>query len=128
MGSDSGVRSLKGEDGSKPHPRAFGTPIQFLTTFVREQKLLSWGEGLRRMTGLPAHVLGWQRRGRIAEGAVADLVVFSPEDLADRSTYAEPVAAPAGVQHVLVAGQFVLRDGAHTGARPGRIIQRGRDE
>lgn len=128
IGSDSGVRSLSGDDKSKPHPRAFGTPERFLATYVRDQGLMSWGEGIRRMTGLPAEVLGWKRRGRLVEGAVADLVVFSRELLADRSTYTDPVAAPAGVHHVLVAGQFVLRDGAHTGAKPGRIIQRGREE
>jgi N-acyl-D-amino-acid deacylase len=126
--SDSGVRNLNTDGHSKPHPRAFGTPVRFLATYVRDQGLMPWGEGIRRVTGLPAEVMGWQRRGRLAEGTAADVVVFSREELADRATYTEPVAAPAGIRHVMVAGQFVLRDGRHTGARPGRVIRKGEPE
>ena len=126
--SDSSVRTLSRTGRAKPHPRGFGTPARFLAHYVRDAGLMTWGEGIRRLTGLPAEVLGWRRRGRLAEGALADITIFDPEALADRATYAEPVAAPAGICHVMVAGQFVIHDGQHTGAKPGRIIKRGEPE
>jgi N-acyl-D-amino-acid deacylase len=126
--SDSGVRSLSTTGNAKPHPRGFGTMARFLSVYVRDQQLMTWGEGIRRITGLPAEVMGWQRRGRLAPGALADVCIFSTDDLADRATYINPIAAPAGIRHVLVSGQFVVRDGEHTGARPGRVIKRGQSE
>jgi len=128
VASDSSVRSLSTEGNAKPHPRGFGTPARFLGHYVRDSGLMTWGEGIRRLTGLPAEVMGWQRRGRLGPGAVADVVVFRPDELADRATYAEPIASPAGICHVLVAGQFVVRDGRHTGAKPGQVIRKGHPE
>ena len=128
VASDSSVRGLSTEGNSRPHPRGFGTPARFLGHYVRDEGLMSWGEGIRRLTGLPAEVMGWRRRGRLAAGTLADVVVFRPDELADRATYDEPIASPAGIRHVLVAGRFVVRDGRHTGDTPGRILRRGEPE
>jgi len=128
VASDSSVRDFDPVPGSSAHPRAFGTPVRFLADYVREAGLMSWGEGLRRLTGLPAEVMGWKRRGRLIEGSLADIVVFQPDKLADRATYVKPAVPPDGIRHVMVAGQFVLCDGRHTGAKPGRIIKRGEAE
>lgn len=126
--SDSAVRGLRSGGESKPHPRGFGTPARFLGQYVRDEGLMSWGEGIRRLTGLPAEVMGWTRRGRLVPGAAADVVVFDPEEIRDTATYEEPASTPAGIRHVLVAGEFVVRDGRHTGATPGKWIRRGEPE
>lgn len=128
VASDSSVRDFDDSPGGSAHPRAFATPVRFLADYVREAGLMSWAEGIRRLTGLPAEVMGWKRRGRVAEGALADIVVFEPDKLADRATYIKPAVPPEGIRQVLVAGQFVLCDGRHTGAKPGRIIKRGAPE
>ncbi len=125
VASDASMRNLGDPESAMAHPRAFGTPARFLGEYVREKKLLSWGEGIRRLTGLPAEIMGWSRRGRIAPGSAADLTILRRETIADRATYPVPAAAPEGIQHVLVAGAFVVRDGRHTGAKPGRLIRRG---
>jgi N-acyl-D-amino-acid deacylase len=127
VASDSSVRDFEHRPGQSAHPRAFGTPVRFLTDYVRDGRLMSWGEGIRRLTGLPAEAMGWKRRGRLVPGAIADVVVFEPDRLADRATYAQPIAPPEGIRHVLVAGRFVLRDRRHTGDKPGRMIRRGDD-
>ncbi|MBN2581998.1 MAG: amidohydrolase family protein [Planctomycetes bacterium] len=128
VASDSSVRDFEVKPGHSAHPRAFGTPIRFLADYVRDARLMTWGEGIRRLTGLPAEAMGWTRRGRIARDALADIVVFEPDRLADRATYVKPAVAPAGIRHVLVSGELVLRDGEHTGATPGRLIKRGEPE
>jgi N-acyl-D-amino-acid deacylase len=108
-----------------PHPRAYGTAARFLGTYVRDLGLMDWPEGVRRLTLLPAEVLGLADRGRLAEGAWADLVLFDPKAIADRATYEHPWAAPAGIRHVFVNGVRVVADGQHTGAMPGRVLRRG---
>jgi len=129
VGSDSGLRNLPDPAAGPPrglaHPRAYGTPGRFLGTYVRDEGLMDWQEGVRRLTSLPADVLGLAGRGRLEEGAWADLVLFDREAVADRATYAHPWATPAGVHHVVVAGEPVVRDGRHTGATPGRLLRRG---
>ncbi len=122
--SDSSVRDF-GRESSMTHPRAFGTSSRFLSTYARDKGLLSWGEAIRRLTSLPAEIMGWQQRGRLAPGAWADVVVFNPKTIADRSTYAAPAAAPDGIHHVLVNGSVVMRDGSHTGVRPGQLLRHG---
>jgi N-acyl-D-amino-acid deacylase len=128
VGSDAGLRNLPDPDAGPPHglahPRAYGTPGRFLGTYVREQALLDWQEGIRRLTSLPADVVGLGGRGRLEEGAWADLVLFDRERVADRATYKHPWATPAGIRHVVVAGEPVVRDGRHTGAAPGRVLKR----
>src|SRR5438270_7464052 len=107
---------------SNPHPRAYGNFARVLGKYVREEKLISLGEAVRRLSGLPATNLGLDRRGSIKEGMFADLVVFDPATIADRATFAQPHQYAAGVKHVFVNGQQVLKDGEHTGATPGRAL------
>jgi len=134
VGSDSGLRGLPAEGGPAgggptggglAHPRAYGTPARFLGTYVRDLGLMDWPEGIRRLTSLPADVVGLKGRGRLAEGAWADLVVFDRDRIADLATYERPAAAPAGIRHVFVCGERVVADGRHTGATPGRVLRRG---
>ena len=128
IGSDSGLRHLPDEHDGPPrglaHPRAYGTVGRFLGTYVREAGLMDWQEGIRRLTGLPADILGLADRGRLEEGAWADLVLFDRRTIADRATYHHPWASPAGIRHVFVAGEPVALDGRHTGATPGRLLRR----
>ena len=92
---------------------------------MREEKVITLREAIRRLTGLPAANLGLDRRGLIREGYFADLVVFDPETIADRATYDNPHQYATGVKHVLVNGVCVISNGEHTGAKPGRAL-RGR--
>jgi N-acyl-D-amino-acid deacylase len=105
-----------------PHPRAYGNFARLLGRYVREEKLVSLEEAVRRLTGLPAANLGLAGRGLLKEGYAADVVVFDPKTIADRATYAKPHQYAVGVRHVLVNGTAVVRDGEHTGARPGRAL------
>src|SRR5438132_1127492 len=107
---------------SNPHPRAYGNFARVLGKYVREEKLISLGDAVRRLSGLPATNLGLDHRGFIKEGMFADLVVFDPATIADRATFAQPHQYAAGVKHVFVNGQQVLKDGEHTGATPGRAL------
>ena len=109
---------------SNPHPRAYGNFARVLGKYVREEKLISLSDAVRRLSGLPATNLGLDRRGFIKEGMFADLVVFDPATIADRATFAQPHQYAAGVKHVFVNGQQVLKDGEHTGATPGRALRR----
>lgn len=106
-----------------PHPRSYGTFARVLGHYVRDEDVLSLHEAIHKMTGLPADRLGLEGRGRLQENAVADLVVFDPETVTDRATFAEPHRYASGVVHVFVAGQAVLLDGEITGERPGRVLR-----
>ena len=108
------------------HPRSTGTFPRVLGHYVRELKLLTLEEAVRKMTSLPADTVGLSGRGRIAVGAAADLVLFDPNSIADRSTWTEPGLMATGVVHVLVAGVAVLKDGVLTGKAPGRFLPRNR--
>ncbi|MGQ0663638.1 MAG: N-acyl-D-amino-acid deacylase family protein [Pseudomonadota bacterium] len=107
-----------------PHPRLWGAFPRVLGHYVRELGLLSLEEAVRRMTGLPARWFGLRDRGRLGPGAFADLVIFDPETILDRATFAEPARPAAGIDTVIVNGQVVWAGGAHTGARPGRVLKR----
>lgn len=104
------------------HPRAYGSFARLLGKYVREEKLISLAEAVRRLSGLPAQNLGLDRRGLLKEGMFADVVVFDPETIADRATYEKPHQYAVGVRHVLVNGRLVLENGEHTGALPGRAL------
>lgn len=108
-----------------PHPRAYGTFPRVLGHYVREKKVLPLEEAVRKMTTLPAARLGLSGRGRIAEGAYADLVVFDPATVADRATFAEPHQYPVGIEHVVVNGVLAVDGGSFTSARGGRVLRRG---
>lgn len=105
------------------HPRGAGSYPRILGHYVREQKLLPLELAIHKMTGLPAAQLRLADRGRIAPGYVADLVVFDPVTVIDRSTVEKPLESPLGIPDVMVSGEWVVRDGAVTGKRPGRVLR-----
>jgi N-acyl-D-amino-acid deacylase len=109
--------------GSKPHPRLYGCFPRILGHYVREEKVIDLPTAIHKMTGLPAAKFGFNGRGAVREGAVADLVVFDPATIADLATYEDPRRFPAGIRAVFVNGTAVARDGQHTGARPGRALR-----
>ena len=106
------------------HPRAYGTFSRFLGRYCRDEGLIPLAEAVRRMTSLPADNLGLRDRGRLAPGQFADIVVFDPANIADRSDFVEPHRYAVGVQHVLVNGTPVVLGGDLTHATPGRRIRR----
>lgn len=108
---------------SNPHPRAYGAFARFFAKYVREEKVISLAEGVRRVTGLPAQQLRLKDRGRLAPGMMGDVVVFDPARIQDHATFAKPHHYSTGVAHVFVNGVAVLRDGEHTGAKPGRFVR-----
>lgn len=107
---------------SSTHPRAYGNFARLLGKYVREEKVISLREAIRRLTGLPATNLGLDRRGFLRKDFFADVVIFDPKTIADKATYENPHQYAVGMKHVLVNGVQVLRDGEHTGAKPGRAI------
>jgi N-acyl-D-amino-acid deacylase len=123
IGSDGSALATSGEmSAGKPHPRSYGTFPRVLGEYVREQHVLSLSEAVHKMTGLPARRLGLRDRGVIRVGARADLVVFDPRRIADLATFEDPHRYPAGIEHVLVNGSVVVKDGEHTGSLPGRLL------
>jgi N-acyl-D-amino-acid deacylase len=110
--------------GAKPSPRSYGSFPRILGQFVRDDALLSLEEAVRKMTSAPAARLGLRDRGVLRDGALADVVVFDPGTVRSNATYEEPRRFPTGIEHVLVNGAPVVRDGSHTGATPGRVLRR----
>jgi N-acyl-D-amino-acid deacylase len=126
IGSDAVAASPSGPaSDDRPHPRSYGTFARVLSRYVRERRLLTWEEAIRRMTSLPAARLGWIDRGRIAPGGVADLVLLDPDAVADTATFSAPHSLAAGIEYVLVGGRIAFAGGAPTGVRSGKIL-RGR--
>ena len=111
--------------GSSPHPRAYGTYPRYLGHYTRELGLFTLEDAIRRFTGFPAQRFGLHDRGIIRNGMAADIVVFDPATVIDRSTFDDPRQFPVGIEHVLVNGTPVIADSAPTGARPGRALRRG---
>jgi N-acyl-D-amino-acid deacylase len=107
---------------SNPHPRAYGNFARVLGKYVRDEKVIPMKEAIRRLSGLPATNLGLDHRGFLKEGMFADVVVFDPATIADRATYQNPHQYAVGMKHVFVNGVQVLKDGEHTGAKPGRAL------
>ena len=108
---------------SSTHPRAYGNFARFLGHYVRDRKLMPLEEGIYRLTGLPASNWKLRDRGCLAPGCYADIVVFDPATIADHATYDAPQTYATGVSDVFVNGTQVLRDGTHTGAKPGRVVR-----
>lgn len=116
--------TVTGKDRSKVFsPSVCGWSIRFLQRYVRDMNLMTLEEGVRRMTGLPAARLGIKNRGIIAKKCFADIAVFSYEKLRDRSTVKNPARHPAGIHHVLVNGQFAVKNGKRTGVNNGRVVR-----
>jgi N-acyl-D-aspartate/D-glutamate deacylase len=108
---------------SQPHPRAYGSFARVLGKYVREEGVMSLQEAIRRLSGLPAANLRLQLRGLLRAGYFADVVVFDPASIRDNATFEQPHQLATGVTHVLVNGEPVIRDGLHTGAKPGRFVK-----
>jgi N-acyl-D-amino-acid deacylase len=124
IGSDGSALAPYGELAvGRHHPRSYGTFPRVLGHYVREERVLSLPEAVHRMTGLPARRIGLRDRGVIRRGAKADLVVLDPRTVGDLATYEEPHRYPLGIEHVLVNGRFVIRDGEHTGNLPGKLLR-----
>ncbi|MFF2274475.1 amidohydrolase family protein [Agromyces sp. NPDC058126] len=111
-------------ESDETHPRHYGTYPRVLGRYVREQGVLSWEEAIRKITGLPATMLGMVDRGFIAPGMAADLTVFDPERIIDRATFPEPKQYSEGVELVFVNGELALEDGEPTGAAAGEALRR----
>ena len=125
LGSDAGSMAPEGAFlKSSTHPRAYGNFARFLGKYVRDEKLLPVEEAVRRMTSLPAGNLGIERRGQLKPGYYADVVMFDPATIQDHATFEQPHQYATGMVHVLVNGVQVLKDGGHTGAKPGRVVRR----
>jgi len=121
VGSDGGIRVF-GE--GVPHPRSYGTRARVLAEYVRNRAVISLEEAIRKMTSLPARMLGFRDRGLLHEGFAADLVLFDPARVADRATFLKPHQFSEGFDLVLVNGTVVVENGKLTGARPGQVLRR----
>jgi N-acyl-D-amino-acid deacylase len=123
LGSDGSSLAPYGPLGEgKPHPRNYGTFPRFLGYYVRERKLLSLPEAIKKVTSQPAAKLGLKDRGSLKEGHFADIVVFDPETIADKATFIDPHQYPEGIDYVLVNGTTVIDHGKHTEKLPGKVL------
>ena len=123
IGSDSiGLSAGPGPHRGKPHPRMYGTFPRVLGTYAREEKLFSLETAVHKMTGLCAERLGLADRGRIREGAAADVTVFDPATVKDEATYADPHRSPSGIPYVIVNGALVVDGPRFHAAGTGRIL------
>ena len=108
---------------SNPHPRAYGNFARLLGKYVRDEKIIPLEEAIRRLTSFPAENLTLDRRGALKPGYFADVVVFDPAKVQDHATYERPHQYSTGVRHAFVNGIQVLKEGEHTGAKPGRVVR-----
>jgi N-acyl-D-aspartate/D-glutamate deacylase len=121
IASDAGVVPF---GSGVPHPRGLGNTVRVLGRYVRERKVISLEEAVRKMTSLPARQFRLAGRGEIRVGAAADLVIFDPALVADAATFAAPHAYPVGITHVIVNGVSAVRDGEALGTRSGQVARR----
>ncbi|MCK5281247.1 MAG: amidohydrolase family protein, partial [Cyclobacteriaceae bacterium] len=105
------------------HPRAYGSFARLLGKYVREEKVITLEQAIRKLTSLPAQNLKIKKRGMLKEGNFADVVIFDPDKITDNATFEEPHQYASGMIHIWVNGQQVLKDGDHTGATPGRVVR-----
>ncbi|HEX4631504.1 MAG TPA: D-aminoacylase [Chthoniobacterales bacterium] len=123
FGSDEASQAPEGNFlKSNCHPRAYGNFVRVLGKYARDEKVLSLEQAIRKLSGLPATNLGLDHRGFLQEGMFADVVVFDPATIGDRATFEKPHQYAIGMKHVFVNGAQVLKDGEHTGAKPGKAL------
>ena len=128
IGSDGNSLSPHGILGNgKPHPRHYGTFPRILGHYVRDKKVLSLEQAVKKMTSLPAWRLGLRDRGLLVPGMKADITIFDPDRIADRATYTDPHQYPVGIHYVLVNGILTIKEGNHTLAKAGQILKRNVD-
>jgi N-acyl-D-amino-acid deacylase len=124
FGSDAASQAPEGVFlQSSTHPRSYGNFARLLGRYVRDEKLVSLQEAVRRLTSFPAANLSITDRGSLKKGYFADIAVFDPATINDRATFEQPHQLSVGMRHVFVNGSQVLRDGEHTGATPGRFVR-----
>ncbi len=124
FGSDEASQAPEGNFlKSNPHPRAYGNFSRLLGKYVRQEKLISLEEAVRRLTSLPAGNMKIENRGVLKEGYYADIVVFNPDSITDHATFSNPHQFATGVKDVFVNGIQVLKNGEHTGELPGRVVR-----
>jgi N-acyl-D-amino-acid deacylase len=124
FGSDAGAPAAEGAAlRTSTHPRTYGNFARLLGKYVRDEKAVKLEDAVRRLSALPAENLRLARRGRLRSGYYADVVVFDPKTIRDHATYEKPHQYATGMRHVFVNGVPVLRDGEHTGAKPGRFVR-----
>lgn len=127
IGSDGNAVAPYGVLGEGvPHPRYYGTFPRVLGHYARDKNVYPMAEAVKRMTSMPAEKLGFRDRGVLQEGKKADVVILNPESVIDKAVYTDPHQYPVGIEHVLVNGVVVIKDGEHTGATPGQILRHGR--
>lgn len=119
----SGYALEHSQSGEMVHPRCFGTFIRILERYVREEKLLSWEEAIRKMTSVPANKFGIKERGRVIERCIADILVIDPEKVSSLSSSENPYQYAKGIDHMLINGNLVLDGGNFTGARKGMVLR-----
>jgi N-acyl-D-aspartate/D-glutamate deacylase len=107
-----------------PHPRVYGTYPRVLGKYVRDEKVLTLEDAVRKMTSLPAQRLGLQDRGLIRSGFFADVAIFNPKTIIDKATYENPHQYPAGIDYVIVNGRIVLEKGEFKDALPGKVLRK----
>ena len=124
FGSDEGSYEPSGVFlNSNPHPRAYGNFARLLGKYVREEKIITLQEAIRKLSKLPATNLKIKKRGELKVGNYADIVIFDPEKIQDHATFEKPHQYATGMIHVFVNGIQVLKDGEHTGMKPGRFVK-----
>ncbi|GAA4401085.1 D-aminoacylase [Nibrella viscosa] len=122
FGSDAMSMAAENKDFGVPHPRAFGTFARLLGKYVRDEKVITMEEAIRRLTSLPAAQHKLTNRGLLKSGYFADIVIFDPATIVDKATYENPFQYAVGVEHVFINGRQVLKSGEHTGVFPGRAL------
>lgn len=125
VGSDSACLADYGPLGKgKPHPRAFGSFPKVIRKYVREEKILSLSEAIRKMSDLPCHKLGIAKRGRLQTGNFADIVIFDLGKITDKASYERPFCYPEGIHYVIVNGKITVEQGQHTGMFAGKVLRK----
>lgn len=119
--SDGSAINLEAE--GLPHPRNYATVPRVLGHYVRDEGVLTLEDAVRKMTSLPAQILGLRDRGQVREGFAADVAIFDPAEIAETNSFERPKSYPVGIPYVLVNGTLVIDGGEHTGARPGRVLR-----
>jgi N-acyl-D-aspartate/D-glutamate deacylase len=123
IGSDAGAAAVPGrDDGVLPHPRAYGNAVRVVSRYVRDRKVISLEQAIRKQTSWPATRMKLAGRGAIKEGNWADVTIFNLETLDDAATYEKPLEFPKGIEYVLVNGVLTIEKGTHTGSRAGRVL------
>ena len=120
--------TMIGTDGiwshGKPHPRIYGSYPRILGMYVRQERLLSLEEAVRKMTSFPAQKFGLWKKGIVREGMDADVIIFDPDTIAERSTFQDPHQYPAGLPYVILNGQVVVDQDRYTGKLAGQVVKK----